>query len=80
MPSQTPDRACGGRRFGVRALTLLVGREEELDLLTRRWERARKSEGKLALVVGEPGIGKSRLVEEFHARLAEMPHTWIEWS
>ena len=31
-------------------------------------------------VVGEPGLGKSRLIEEFHAQLAETPHTWVEWS
>ena len=74
-------RASGaGRRGGARALTPLVGREEELDLLARRWERARKGEGQLALIVGEPGLGKSRLVAEFQARLAETPHTWTEWS
>ena len=61
----------GGRRGGARALTPLVGREEELDILSRRWERARSGEGQLALVVGEPGIGKSRLIEEFRARLGE---------
>jgi class 3 adenylate cyclase len=70
----------GGRRGGARALTPFVGREEELDLLTRRWERAHKGEGQLALVVGEPGLGKSRLMEEFHGRLGETPHTWVEWS
>ena len=70
----------GGRRGGARALTPLVGREEELDLLARRWDRARKGEGQLALIVGEPGLGKSRLMEEFHARLGETPHTWVEWS
>jgi class 3 adenylate cyclase/predicted ATPase len=70
----------GGRRGGARALTPLVGREEELDILARRWERARKGEGQLALIVGEPGLGKSRLMEEFHARLGETPHTWTEWS
>ena len=70
----------GGRRGGARALTPLVGREEDLDHLARRWERTRKGEGQLALVIGEPGIGKSRLIEEFHARLAETPHTWVEWS
>jgi class 3 adenylate cyclase/predicted ATPase len=70
----------GGRPGGARALTPLVGREEELDLLARRWERARKGEGQLALIVGEPGLGKSRLMEEFHARLGETPHTWTEWS
>src|SRR6202046_2060965 len=70
----------GGPRAGGRALESLVGREEELDLLTRRWERARRGEGQLALLVGEPGLGKSRLMEEFHGRLGETPHTWVEWS
>ena len=70
----------GGRRSGVRALTPLVGREEELDLLGRRWERARNGEGQLALIVGEPGLGKSRLMEEFHGRLGETPYSWVEWS
>jgi class 3 adenylate cyclase/predicted ATPase len=70
----------GGRRGGARALTPLVGREEELDLLARRWDRARKGEGQLALIVGEPGLGKSRLMAEFHGRLGETPHTWVEWS
>jgi hypothetical protein len=69
-----------GRRGGARALTPFIGREEELSLLARRWERARAGEGQLVLVVGEPALGKSRLVEEFHARLAETPHTWTEWS
>ena len=73
-------RASGGRRFGARALTPLVGREEELDLLRRRWERAVRGEGQLALVVGEPGIGKSRLVEEFRVKLGETPHTLVELS
>src|SRR6516225_4823889 len=74
-------RASGaGRRSGGRTLTPFVGRDEELGLLARRWERARAGEGQLALVVGEPGLGKSRLIEEFHARLAETPHTWTEWS
>src|SRR5271168_4403464 len=70
----------GGRRGGSRAPTPLVGRGEELDILTRRWERARRGEGQLALIVGEPGLGKSRLIEEFRARLAETPHTWVEWA
>jgi class 3 adenylate cyclase len=65
----------GGRRGGARALTPFVGREEELSLLARRWESVRSGEGQLVLIVGEPGLGKSRLIEEFHARLAETPHT-----
>src|SRR6202041_580516 len=70
----------GGRRGGSRAPTRLVGRSEELDILTRRWERARRGEGQLSLIVGEPGLGKSRLIEEFRARLVETPHTWVEWA
>ena len=73
-------RASGGRRAGLRALTPLVGREEELELLRRRWERTRVGAGQLTLIVGEPGIGKSRLVEEFRATLGEMPHTFVELS
>ena len=70
----------GGRRAGQRHLTPLVGREEEIAMLMRRWERARQGDGQLVLIVGEPGSGKSRLIEEFHARLRETPHTWVEWS
>ena len=70
----------GGRRGGARTLTPFVGREEELGMLARRWERAKGGEGQLVLIVGEPGLGKSRLIEEFHGRLAETPHTWVEWS
>ena len=73
-------RASGARRFGARALTALVGREEELDLLRRRWERAARGEGQFVQIVGEPGIGKSRLVEEFRLKLGETPHTWAEFS
>jgi class 3 adenylate cyclase/predicted ATPase len=70
----------GGRRAGQRHLTPLVGRDEEIAILLRRWERARQGDGQLVLIVGEPGIGKSRLIEEFHARLRETPHTWVEWN
>jgi hypothetical protein len=74
-------RASGaGRRAGQRHLTPLVGRDEELAMLTRRWERARQGDRQLVLIVGEPGLGKSRLIEEFHSRLRETPHTWAEWS
>ena len=70
----------GGRRSGQRQLTPLVGRDDDIAMLVRRWERARQGDGQLVLIVGEPGIGKSRLIEEFHARLREVPHTWAEWS
>src|SRR5215467_5465960 len=58
--------------------TPFVGREDEMRLLLSRWGRAREGEGQLALVVGEPGIGKSRLVEEFRVRIKDEPHLWIE--
>jgi class 3 adenylate cyclase len=70
----------GGRRSGARQLTPLVGRDEEIAMLMRRWERARQGDGQLVLIVGEPGLGKSRLIEEFQIRLKETPHTWSEWS
>src|SRR6202035_3252409 len=56
----------GGRRSGARQLTPLVGRDEEIAMLMRRWERTRQGDGQLVLIVGEPGLGKSRLIEEFH--------------
>jgi predicted ATPase len=70
----------GGRRAGQRHLTRLVGRDEEIAMLMRRWERARQGDGQLVLIVREPGLGKSRLIEEFHAHQRETPHTWVEWS
>jgi len=70
----------GGRRSAQRNLTPLVGRDDEMAMLLRRWERARQGDGQLVLIVGEPGLGKSRLIEEFHTRLREVPHTWTEWS
>jgi len=73
-------RASGGRRSGARTLTPLVGREEELGQLRGRWKRARNGAGQFTLIVGEPGIGKSRLVEEFRATLGETPHTFVELS
>jgi AAA ATPase domain len=74
-------RASGaGRRSGQRALTPLVGREDEMAVLLRRRDRARRGEGQFVMIVGEPGPGKSRLIEEFRTRLADTPHTWVEWS
>jgi class 3 adenylate cyclase/predicted ATPase len=70
----------GGRRAGQRHLTPLVGRDEEIAMMLRRWERARQGDGQLVLIVGEPGLGKSRLIEEFRLRLRDTPHTWVEWT
>jgi class 3 adenylate cyclase len=70
----------GGRRSGERQLTPLVGRDDEMKMLARRWQRAQQGDGQLVMIVGEPGLGKSRLIEEFHTRLSDTPHTWVEWS
>jgi hypothetical protein len=56
------------------ALTPLVGRDEEIDLLLRRWERAKSGDGQVVLISGEPGIGKSRLTAALTERLHAEPH------
>jgi class 3 adenylate cyclase/tetratricopeptide (TPR) repeat protein len=56
-------------RRGGSALTPLVGRDEELDLLLRRWSQARDGEGQVVLLSGEPGIGKSRILNALRERL-----------
>jgi DNA-binding winged helix-turn-helix (wHTH) protein/tetratricopeptide (TPR) repeat protein len=60
------------------AQTPFIGRVEELRLLLNRWQRALDGEGQVALIVGEPGIGKSRLLRHFHGQFAPKPHRWVE--
>jgi class 3 adenylate cyclase len=60
-------------------LTELVGREEELELLLRRWSKAKTGEGKVVLLSGEAGIGKSRLTATLLDRLANEPHTRLRY-
>ena len=60
------------------ALTPFVGREDELERLLACWNEVRSHGGRAVVVSGEAGIGKSRLVHRFRARLAETPHTWLE--
>ena len=60
-------------------LTALVGREEELELLLRRWSRAKTGEGQVVLLSGEAGIGKSRLTAALLERLAAEPHTRLRY-
>ena len=60
-------------------LTALVGREEELELLYRRWARAKTGEGQVVLLSGEAGIGKSRLTAALLETLASEPHTRLRY-
>jgi class 3 adenylate cyclase len=60
-------------------LTELVGRQEELDLLLRRWSKAMNSEGQVVLLCGEAGIGKSRLTAALFERFATEPHTRLRY-
>jgi hypothetical protein len=57
------------------ALTPLVGRDEEVELLLRRWERMKTGDGRVVLISGEPGIGKSRLTVALCERIEPEPHT-----
>ena len=59
-------------------LTPLVGRNRELSLLLDRWEQAKEGLGQLVMLNGEPGIGKSRLIDAVTDRIAEEPYT-LQW-
>jgi hypothetical protein len=59
--------------------TPLIGRDEELDLLLRRWRQAKAGEGRVVLISGEPGIGKSRLSAALSQALQSEPHTRLRY-
>jgi class 3 adenylate cyclase/predicted ATPase len=61
------------------ALTPLVGRDEEIELLLRRWARATAGDGQVMLISGEPGIGKSRITEALAERLHPEPHIRLRY-
>ena len=72
--------AAESRFEALRASTTpLVGRDEEIDLLLRRWEQAKAGEGSVVLISGEPGIGKSRIAETILERLSGEPHTRLRY-
>ncbi|SDR49842.1 SAM domain (Sterile alpha motif) [Rhizobiales bacterium GAS113] len=83
VPAWSPLRAgsAEGRFEAMHAtgVTELVGREEELELLLRRWARAKTGEGQVVLLSGEAGIGKSRLTATLLERLAAEPHTRLRY-
>jgi predicted ATPase len=74
---QVIGRSVVDNRFkALRATTTpLVGRDEEIDLLMRRWQQAKGGDGSVVLISGEPGIGKSRIAQTVVERLRGEPHT-----
>ena len=70
----------GRRRGGARETTPLVGRREELRTIENCWGRARAGQGQFVMLVGEAGLGKSRLTDEFQSRITDVPHTWTEFA
>jgi class 3 adenylate cyclase/tetratricopeptide (TPR) repeat protein len=60
-------------------LTPIVGRDEEIGLLLRRWQKAKNGEGQVVLLSGEPGIGKSRLTAALEERLRSEPHARLRY-
>ena len=59
--------------------TPLVGRDEEVELLVRRWQQAKSGEGRVVLISGEPGIGKSRLTAALSEQIGIEPHTRLRY-
>jgi len=59
--------------------TPLIGREEEIELLLRRWDQAKRGEGCVVLLSGEPGIGKSRIAQTIVERLNDEPHARLRY-
>jgi hypothetical protein len=68
----------GSPRETESSRTPFIGREEELKQLLEMFARARKERTQVVSLIGEAGIGKSRLVHAFRERIADRPHTWLE--
>jgi predicted ATPase/class 3 adenylate cyclase len=62
-----------------RRLTPLLGRDEEIDMLMRRWRSAREGEGRAVLLTGEPGIGKSHITLALGDLLRDERHTTLTY-
>ncbi len=73
------NRALGQFEALRSGLTPLVGREEEIELLLRRWTQAKAGSGKVVLISAEPGVGKSRLAEALAERIAAEPHVRLRY-
>jgi class 3 adenylate cyclase/predicted ATPase len=76
-PSTVADRFAALRSG---QLSPLIGREHEIALLSERWEQARRGEGHVVLLTGEPGIGKSRVVQSLCERLENRTHGLLRYQ
>ena len=72
--SAAPSRFEAAAELG---LTSLVGREEEIGLLLKRWAQAKDGEGQVVLLSGEAGVGKSRILRAFRERLEDESHSRV---
>ena len=73
-----PSGVRGRLEIAAGRLTRFIGREAELAAFVDRWERACEGEGQNVLVVGEAGVGKTRLIYQLRQHLANTPHKWLE--
>ena len=73
------NRALGQFEALRSGTTPLVGRDEEMELLLRRWAQAKAGNGRVVLISAEPGVGKSRLAEALAERIAAEPHTRLRY-
>ncbi|HUZ33025.1 MAG TPA: adenylate/guanylate cyclase domain-containing protein [Xanthobacteraceae bacterium] len=75
------ERTTAGRFEALQAVSLtpLVGREEEMELLRRRWQQIKENEGRVVLLAGEAGIGKSRLTAALEESIKNEPHVCLRY-
>jgi class 3 adenylate cyclase len=78
LAARTATTRVDARSQSDEGLTRYVGRDRELEMLLAAFDRAKRGRGQVAFVVGEAGIGKSRLLHELRRRLGDEPHLWIE--
>ena len=64
---------------GEHALAPLIGREEEVEVLVRRWQQARAGSGQVVVLTGEAGLGKSRLAQSLRDQIGDEPHTMLRY-
>jgi len=65
------------KKLDSKGMTTFIGRENEIQQLLNTWEKVKTAQGGVALIIGEPGIGKTRLLRSFEERIKDEPHTWL---